>query len=568
MLKIKQYISNFLYKAFKYFNLILGLGILLCLPACEVNSGDEEFPPAGNVIDFFAKFNNPQTKAADGHPIVGTEFPNGQSLGIYAYQIGFTGSGSVEPFKNPLTSQIAFNNMRATKGENGISYFPQVHWPLFETDQSLRFFAYYPHNQEYDNINIVQKDDAEQIDMTYTLSGDPSKHIDLMYWMGPLLDTDADPVSIAFNHALTRIRFQAALSTINSFPDGTSVQVTQIEIKNTVTEGTLQVTSNGSTIDATWNLNDGVKNSLLLTTTNGLQNGVTLSTSPAYILEDGGDILAIPQDASGLIVEMTTSINGISKVYTYDLGKTSVLQWGMNKSITYLFEFGTDGISVSSQVLDWTDVGQNVIMNGQYYLKTSLVKVYVGSGGGNVPVSFETNYDGLTGYDAGLQLDDSQTVTDGRWCTISMGENTGTDKIVRQLATLTVEEYTPEEENSRSTSFIVSAGNLNYKIIVEQAASEWLNITLSSPLGFPLGGEKHSFTLTSITSNEWMIKEVYDPDAILLPAFQWVGATGTNTVCYFFFKEKVIAGQTAIITVGDTSGTLPNKTFAITAIEE
>lgn len=548
--------------------LAVGLGTMLLwsLSGCEKHPEEDTPRPAGKMIEFFARSNNASTRAADGHPIDGTAFPNNQSFGVYAYQTGFSETNPVEFFKNPETSAVAFNNTRITKdGSGNVDYTPKVRWPDFGTGKHLRFFAYYPYNHA--NVSIAQAPAAEQVDMTYTLPGDPSQHIDLMYWMSPQIEASVNQVEVDFNHALTRLRFEARLvPPPTGFPAGTSVKITRIEIKNASTRGTLRTTSGGNTIHAAWTPDNGTNTPLVLSAAQ--QNGLrydnyqlpSSATDHMDLLETGGEMLVIPQNLTGVSMAVTANINGIDRIYTYDLGQTaSSAPWEMNKTVTYRFAIGWNGISLSASVANWNDVGYYVVLDGPYYLRTSQKTLDMGANGATVQINIETNYDGLTGYPSGLRLDDSQAVADGNWCRIDMGSDMGAPGIDQRQVSVTVD----PTGTARNTSFKVAAGNLVYEIKVRQVATEWVVFDPSSAPGFPLNGQQHSIRITSTSGSAWTIKSVDDPDGILLPTTQWTGKTGTDGTIYFYFKGTAFAGQSATLTV--SGGT--DKVFTITAVE-
>ena len=533
---------------------IAGMALLLCLSGC--NKDPEEIPVSGGkTIEFFAKTDGYATKAGSSL-IEDGPFPNDRSFGVYAYQIGFNGTDVVEVFKNPTSlSNTAFDNKEVTKTADVISYSPKVFWPQLETGKSLRFFAYYPWTDQSVSgraISVSQTAAQEEVNITFTQPGDPSQQIDLMHWMGTRNTTEAD-VNIELGHSLARLKFQAM---ITDFPEGTQVRVTQIEILNSVTSGTLNVKpGSGDAITSTWNLNASVKTPMVMTTSSGLRDNFYLTDAYASVLNsDAADMLVIPQSTSGVTLKITTEIDGITKVYTQDL--TGKKDWIMNESVTYRFTIGWNGIDLQAIVAPWKGIPTNVIFDGQYYLKTTQTSVGFTLSGGSSVVTFETNYNGPHGtFPAGLVL----TPPTDSWCTVTRGNNTGGTGIYRREFTVSVGSYA----SSRNTSFTVSAGNMKYVVKVEQGTgTDWMTIQPSSASGFTLDGTQHYIDIT--TSDGWSMT-YSDPNQILLVGQEWDAASGSGNARFIFYlKANAVAGNSA--TVSFSSSGKPDKVFTITAI--
>jgi len=543
------------------YHAVAGVVLLLCLSGC--NKDPEDNPaPKGKTIEFFAKTDGYQTKAG-GSLIEDGTFPNDRSFGVYAYQIGFNGTDVVEVFKNPSNvSSVAFDNKEVTKSNDAVSYSPKVFWPQLGTGKSLRFFAYYPWTDQTAPgraISVSQTAAQEEVNITFTQSGDPSEQIDLMHWMGTRNTTDAD-VNIELGHSLARLKFQAMMT---GFPTGTQMRVTQIEVLNAVTSGTLNVKpGTGNTINSVWNLNSAVKTPMVMTTSNGLNGSRYLTDAYASVLDsDAADMLVIPQSTTGVTLKITTEIDGITKVYTQDL--TGMKDWIMNESVTYRFTFGWDGISLQAVVADWNGVPTNVIFDRQYYLKTTQTSVGFGVDGGTTILTFETNYDGSHGSFPGRLVLTNPTDS---WCTVSMGNNiggTGTDR--REFAVTA-----GPNAGDRNTSFTVSAGNMRYVVKVAQGAgSDWMIIQPSSTSGFELGGKQHYIDISpgvgwNSATDTWSMT-YDDPNQILLIGTDWNVTSGNGSARYiFYFKAGVSVGDSATISFSSTGR--PNKVFTITTI--
>jgi len=546
--------------------LIAAAVMWLCLSACEGSVYEEEIIPAeGKTIEFYAPIDKPATKAA----IEGTGFPVGGVFGIFAYQHGFNGSGSIEPFENPdpkKVNVVAFNNTAVTnKGEGKLSYSPRVLWPE-NLHEGLSFFAYYPHSKDYAGIiHAEQHETEEQLDITYSVPANASNQVDLMYAASTSIISDVNPVGIEFQHSLARLRFRAKVH--ENFPenDGNGnaniIKVTGIKIVNAATLGVLNITATDPY--AAWTINPGNQPETPLAID---FNSVEINKSDYTSLE--GEMLVIPQkvENSGIEMQVTVTINGNPKTYTAPVAQ----EWIMNQSVTYQLSVNWDGISVSALVDEWIPNGQYVVFDGSYYLKFHTDPVIkFGSDGGEIILNCETNYDGKTGIQSGLILNEKPSV---EWCTVELGDDITPDSDIdsRQISIQCDENI----EGERETSFILRAGNLFYKIFVYQSTNEW--VTLTAPIGneYPINGEEHSFRLKAIDNKQWKIDRIEDPYQILLPSrssiggsVPWVGSTANDATFYFFLKANAQPGRKAEIIVVDPEGSLSQKNIVITAVE-
>lgn len=552
---------------FSIFHMIAGAVMWVCLSACEGSVHEEEIIPAeGKTIEFYAPIDQPATKAA----IEGTGFPVGGVFGIYAYQYGFNGAGSVEPFENPDSKKanvVAFNNTAVTnKGEGKLSYSPRVLWPE-SLHEGLSFFAYYPHSKDYAGIiHTEQNETKEQLDITYTVPSNASDHIDLMYAVTKTTSGN-NPVNIEFNHALAQIKFQARVDA--SFPEGNTIKVTGIEITNAATQGILNPPSTEDASTAKWTIGE-------------TSIPLTIDFNPTEIYKSGavytsleGEMLVIPQEVAGIEMKVTVTINGNPKTYTYNLREESK-KWTINESLIYQLTVSWNGISVSSQVKEWILNRQEVVLDGKYYLKFSTIPTAnFGSDGGEISLTCETNYDGKTGIGSGFILDFGEF--DSTWCTVTPGENItpGSNIDSRQISI----QCDKNTGDARETLFTLRAGNLYYQIRIKQSTTEWVTatpLTASTGNEYPINGQEHSFRLTASGENKWKVDRIEDPYQILLPSqsqvdgklmSSWEGSTGANGTFSFYLKANVQPSRKATVIVIDAAGKLPSKEVVITAVD-
>ena len=161
------------------------------------------------------------TRAAAGHPVDNDPgmpdagvIPADSSFGVFAWE-NPDGASAVTNFTD-LQNMKVWHNTSGTG--DPYTYTPLAFWPL-DPAGTMSFMAYYPYrtNLAAGPLKVTRGSGAtETMTFDYTVSGNSGNHIDLMYARTNMIAGYA-PVPLTFNHALTRIRFEAKMAI--SLPD-------------------------------------------------------------------------------------------------------------------------------------------------------------------------------------------------------------------------------------------------------------------------------------------------------------------------------------------------------------
>ncbi|MDL2230284.1 FimB/Mfa2 family fimbrial subunit [Alistipes sp. OttesenSCG-928-L06] len=219
-------------------------------------------------------------------------------------------------------------------------------------------------------------------------------------------------------------------------------------------------------------------------------------------------------------------------------------------------------VTLSAEVKDWTQNKSGVVVDGQFSLKMSQPTVNMGAKGNTITITAETNYDGSTGYPAGIIS--LNTTGMGTWSRASIAGSGGLYTI-----TVVVDDIPSGFSNdSRWTSFQIKAANMIYRMEVFQWKPVWLSSNVQP--NYAPGSTRHSIQLTSTRWYTWKLDQIDDPDNILFDGNVLLGLTGGGNgnsegtqidYIYFYVRANASPGKTATLTFIDTKG--DNKPLVI-----
>lgn len=273
-------------------------------------------------------------KNTKGVPNMGTSFPVGSTMGVFATK---TGSALNEVMNNQLVTK--------TTG-TGWSYSPMKY---YEINSTYTFNAYAP----YSDKNIA----SEVALNNYVVSTDISEQVDLMYAQDVVVAVDgtgnltvggapAENVKFTFKHALSQVKFSAKLK--NAPEEGDVIQVASVTIASIKSTGTFTFVTD------TWSVNETPKvNYSLAPTTPVVLNESTMSP----LNETGGDVMMLlPQSGTDVKVSLLLNVkkNGETnfKSQTVDATITS-LKWERNK--IYHYQITVDNGSIQNFPIEFGD---------------------------------------------------------------------------------------------------------------------------------------------------------------------------------------------------------------------
>lgn len=323
--------------AYKYLSLIVVA--LLAMTACT--SEDVSFD-TGVPMTFTCDVAE-QTRAGDGY----TDY-TGTSFGITVTEYKEDGS-------NP-TVYWEMDNLKVTKAGYGNvwSTAGTYYWPKLN---NLHFAAYSPYG-----ISGITMPTSMAADDAYTFEGDIDGKTNLMFadkQFGKVGDFVNGSVPIKFNHALTRVKFQAKPSEA-----GCTLKIKSLALRNIRNNGKVTFTQDGNTKNMLWEQREGVSDYTAL-------GGEVVEITKSDEYTSVGDILYLmPQQFSvsgdyqqQLVVTYTITRDGEEEaglacpppipLYVIE----GISEWGVNKSVCYSLEMAPDkSVALKVTVKDWTEV--------------------------------------------------------------------------------------------------------------------------------------------------------------------------------------------------------------------
>lgn len=215
-------------------------------------------------------------------------------FGVFAYYHATGG------FNEAISTPDYMYNISVQKNASDWVYAPLRYWPL---NGSLSFFAYAPHSSETGGaLSLSSETNAGPPILTYTVSDNVAQQFDLLAATPVYATTDkSNKVHFEFNHALSRINFDAKLS--SALPSGWTVQVKEIEIGSFKNKGNYA-------FDAWVLASDATDKSYAMSVANSLLRNVTVGTTFQPVSADNANLFMIPQSVDpGDIIKITLLFN-------------------------------------------------------------------------------------------------------------------------------------------------------------------------------------------------------------------------------------------------------------------
>lgn len=275
-------------------------------------------------------------KNTKGVPNMGTTFPMGSTMGVFASKQGSANNGVMN---NQLVSKTT---------STGWAYSPMKY---YEINSVYTFSAYAPYITSDKNI-------ASEVTLTnYVVSTNIAEQVDLMYADEVVVDVDGtgnltvneaitDNVKFTFHHALSQVKFSAKLK--NAPAQGDVVQVASVTISSIKSNGTFTFATRN------WDVNETPKVNYTLAPS----SPVVLNESTMSLLSDsGGDVMMLlPQSGNDVKVTLLLNVkkNGETsfKSQTVDATITSLI-WERNK--IYHYQITVDNSSIQDFPIEFGD---------------------------------------------------------------------------------------------------------------------------------------------------------------------------------------------------------------------
>lgn len=216
---------------------LIGLTAAAMMASC---SNDETVEMAQQkAISFSNAFVNNGTRSS-----VDPSFTTGSLQDFAVY--GFTQKGQI------------FNGEKVSKGGNAWSYDNVQYWVPGNT---YTFGAIAPHSVAANVSGVALPENATKVEMEVAFTNTDAKQVDLLHaaptQITGVTATYTTPVSMTFNHQLSKVKFSFA----NAVGVGYNVKVSNVKITDAYKEGTLTVAATkntwGGQTDKTLELNFG-----------------------------------------------------------------------------------------------------------------------------------------------------------------------------------------------------------------------------------------------------------------------------------------------------------------------
>lgn len=256
--------------------------------ACLLTGCSKEIPSQNNqdVIGF-------NIDAATRGTVQTTD--NLPGFGVLAYYHATGG------FNSAVSTPDYMYNVQVQKSGSNWVYNPLRYWPL---NGSMSFFAYAPHTASAGgSLGISAKESTGIPILTYTVPDNVTQQLDLLAATPLYAITDrANKVHFDFNHTLSRVNFDAKLS--SALPTGWTAKVKEVQISSLKNKGTYRFDS--------WTIaGDAADKSYTLSIANGLLRDVTVGAAAFQpVSADNANLFLIPQAVdAGDIITVTVLFN-------------------------------------------------------------------------------------------------------------------------------------------------------------------------------------------------------------------------------------------------------------------
>ena len=261
------------------------------------------------------------------------------------------------------------------------------YWPNEATDK-LSFFAYAPHTTESNgNIALAAGFDnasASAPSITYTLDGNQSTHVDLL-WATPVENktkqTTTEKVHFIFKHALSRIGFKSVAVIDESSNDANGdiddgAHSNPLDGKTKITLKSIKLTGTfykGGTL----NLEDGTWSDYVAAasteynwaSTDFVNDDVT--TTKAVVLNDDKYLTVLPHASSQqIIIEVVYTVKttdasldgGYSEVTNTIVSDPFNFTFVQGYAYNFVLHVGLNSVKFSAEVADWNKLGEEDIV--------------------------------------------------------------------------------------------------------------------------------------------------------------------------------------------------------------
>lgn len=300
------------------------------------NKTDDGVPPVQNEIGFGVEMAKP-SKASIENGI----YPTDETFGIFAYALTdnkkwATDKASAATLIDNVEISYQSNMWKATTGK--------YYWPN-DSKSSVTFIAYSPKNFTWDGTPIPASYNlANSAGLTFT-DFETDTETDLMYAdervdkQGPYLGG----LNLVFKHALTNIFFTA--ETVENYT-GITYTIQSIRVVDVATKGTFNAQPTPS-----WTVGPDLG---FFEPYSGPGMVITATNSGKI----GNNLLMVPQDASGVTVEVVYTISG-TNIASETV--TSILQldgqtWEINQRIEYIIVIEMSEIIYNPTVTIYTNI--------------------------------------------------------------------------------------------------------------------------------------------------------------------------------------------------------------------
>ena len=324
-------------------NLFIAALSLVVLAGC---SSEDEIgtlvAKSDNAINF-GTYVGKQTKAT-----AKTAFANLDKLGVSAYY----GTGAFE------ANFMSNEEVSTTDGINW-SYINKKYWP---EGTPVSFVAYYPHSATAPTIT------SGATSIPFTVNDDITKQVDFMWSTiknatkddkdGTAINgtanttTDASNVPFSFQHALSKVSFQAKLGAASY--TGVTINLTSVTIKTVKNTGTFTIPTDLAS--GSWKLGDTTKDYTVISTS----KEITSDTADGL----GESLLMIPQDMTGNTIDIAYNVVYADPALTIPNTKTIILDnksnWKNNKQYTYILTISLEAVELTATVSSFDTNANNI----------------------------------------------------------------------------------------------------------------------------------------------------------------------------------------------------------------
>lgn len=308
---------------------LLSVALLLTLPSCSTDSNE---PSVSEIPMSFSCTTAPTTRAT-------TAF-TGSDFGVVATQYTSTGT----------KVDIYMDNVKVTNTGGSCSTDGTYYWP---TEDNLHFAAYSPYTHDGMTITTPATPYAG-----YQFSGTVNGTDDLMFadelYGNRKNNFPYGSVPMNFNHALTRVKFEAVLTDAT---DTKTLQITSLKLKNVRRQGSATFTHLSDKQHNVWNTANMIWNPGTFDET--YEYDVTVGTNyylmPQTLYAKGDD--NYPQQVEVTYCIVTNGTPGGTVTTTVPLKQDNIDKWTVNQSLVYTLNMtSTREVELDVQVADWVEV--------------------------------------------------------------------------------------------------------------------------------------------------------------------------------------------------------------------